>query len=168
MTVVSMWSFFHYNPNFYYYESYNLIKTNTLVFIYFQWHLKLVLDDTMDEESKKISKSESLPTGCCLAFARFLASFSLALLVKVLLIKKGVYIHIYARVCSYIQTCSSVWSASILKTSMLERFLKMFNNFSKFYSLTIFAKGSIIGLWPGSKYSSQKQRSDGFYKKWRS
>ena len=88
ITVVSMWSFFHYNPNFYYYESYNLIKTNTLVFIYFQWHLKLVLDDTMDEESKKISKSESLPTGCCLAFARFLASFSLALLVKVLLIKK--------------------------------------------------------------------------------
>ena len=51
----------------------------------------------MDEESKKISKSESLPTGCCLAFAGFLASFSLALLVKVLLIKKKECIYIYAQ-----------------------------------------------------------------------
>ena len=34
-------------------------------------------------------KSKSLALGCCLAFARFFANFSLVLLIKVLLMKKA-------------------------------------------------------------------------------
>ena len=43
----------------------------------------------MDEESKYSSKSKRSALGCCLAFAWFFASFSLAFLVKVLLIKRA-------------------------------------------------------------------------------
>ena len=41
------------------------------------------------------------------------------------------------------------------QTSMMERFVKIDNNFSKSYPLTIFEKSSIIDIWTGSKYSSQ-------------
>ena len=46
------------------------------------------MDDNVDEESEKFSYKKSSASGCCLAFACFFANFNLALLIKVLLIKK--------------------------------------------------------------------------------
>ena len=40
-----------------------------------------------ERESFQIKKSKSSASGSCLAFARFMANFTLALLIKVLLIK---------------------------------------------------------------------------------
>ena len=45
-----MWSIFHFHPHFHYNQSYNLIKTDALVFCKFLEYLKLVLEDNMDEE----------------------------------------------------------------------------------------------------------------------
>ena len=65
------------------------IKTDAFVFfLHFLEYLLLFLYDNVDEESKKFSNSESSVSGCCLAFAYFFADFSLALLIKVLLMKK--------------------------------------------------------------------------------
>ena len=59
---------------------------------YFLEYLLFLLfwDDTVNEESEKFSNGECSASGCCLAFAYFFPSFSLALLIKVLLIKKSV------------------------------------------------------------------------------
>ena len=53
-------------------------------------YLLSFLDDNVHEESKKISNGESLASGCRLTFAQFFTNFSLALLIKVLFIKKCV------------------------------------------------------------------------------
>ena len=42
----------------------------------------------MDKECEYFSNSKSSASGCCLVFAGFFANFNLALLKKVLLIKK--------------------------------------------------------------------------------
>ena len=42
----------------------------------------------MDEESEKFSNKQSSASGWCLAFAKYFANFSLALLIKVLKKKK--------------------------------------------------------------------------------
>ena len=68
------------------------LKQTHLFFPDFLEYLLLLLDGNVDEESKLFSNSESSASGCCLAFAWFFANSSLALLKKVLLIKKGVYI----------------------------------------------------------------------------
>ena len=52
----------------------------------------IVLDVNVDEECEKFSNSKNAATGCCLASAWFFASFSLVLLIKVLLIKNSVYL----------------------------------------------------------------------------
>ena len=67
------------------------LKQTYLLFVYFLEYLLLFLDDNMDEESKHFSNSKSSPAGCCLTFAWAFANFSLALLIKLMLIKKGVY-----------------------------------------------------------------------------
>ena len=64
------------------------LKQTYLLFVYFLEYLLLFLDDNMDEESKHFSNSKSSPSGCCLTFAWAFANFSLALLIKLMLIKK--------------------------------------------------------------------------------
>ena len=48
----------------------------------------LILFLKVDEESEYFSSRKSSASGCCLAFAYFLANFSVALVINVLLIKK--------------------------------------------------------------------------------
>ena len=45
----------------------------------------------MDEESEQISISKSLASDCCLTFTQFCTNLSLALFIKMLLIKKLVF-----------------------------------------------------------------------------
>ena len=61
-----------------------------LFFVNFLEYFLLFSDDSVYEESEKFSNKDSLPSGCCLVFAYFFASFSDGLLMKVLLIKKRV------------------------------------------------------------------------------
>ena len=55
-------------------------------------NLVLFLSDNVDEEDELFSNSQNSTSACCLAFAWFFDSFSLALLIKVLLIKKRAFI----------------------------------------------------------------------------
>ena len=64
-------------------------KQTHLFFEHFLEYFLLFLDDNVDEEREEFSSSESSASGCCLAFALFFANFRLALLIKVLLIKKA-------------------------------------------------------------------------------
>ena len=52
---------------------------------YFLEYVLLFLDDNVGEEYEQIPNSKSSASGYCFTFAYFLANFSLALLVKVLL-----------------------------------------------------------------------------------
>ena len=61
-----------------------LLKRRTCFFV----HILLYLNDNLDEKSEKFSNSWKSASECCLAFAYFFVNFSLALLIKVLLIKK--------------------------------------------------------------------------------
>ena len=63
-------------------------KQTYLFFVHFSEYHLLFLDENVDEENEKFSNSESSASGFCLAFAWCFANFSLALLIKVLLIKK--------------------------------------------------------------------------------
>ena len=63
------------------------LKQTHLFFVCFLEHLLLFLDDKVDEDGKWFSNNERLTSGCYLAFAYFFSNFSLALLIKVLLIK---------------------------------------------------------------------------------
>ena len=65
------------------------LKQTYLFFVYFLEYLLLFLDHNVDEEWEYFSNSKSSAPGCCLAFTLFFANFSLALLIKVLLIKKA-------------------------------------------------------------------------------
>ena len=67
-----------------------VIYQTYLPYVHFLEYLLLFLDDTMNEECQQFSNSENSASECCLAFARFFANFTLALLIKVLLIKKHV------------------------------------------------------------------------------
>ena len=67
---IIIWSIFDYHFHFHCNQSYNIIRTSWLVYL-----------DIFVKRSA---------SGCCLAFASFFANFSLALLIKVLLIKKRV------------------------------------------------------------------------------
>ena len=64
-------------------------KQSNLFFAYFFEYLILIFEDNINEQTEEFSKSKSSASGCCLAFAWFFASFSLALLIKVMLIKKA-------------------------------------------------------------------------------
>ena len=57
-------------------------------------NLLLFLNENLDEEGELFSNSRNSTWDCCLAFAWIFANFSLALLIKVLLIKK---VCIYSR-----------------------------------------------------------------------
>ena len=70
--------FCHYHFHFHYNESYNLTDTDKLVFL-----------------GMFVKRSAS---GCCLAFA----NFNLSLLIKVLLIKKSVYIRYCIERCIWL------------------------------------------------------------------
>ena len=54
------------------------------------WRL-LLLVDNVNKEYEQFSGSESSASGCCLTFAWIFVNFSLALLIKVLLIKESMY-----------------------------------------------------------------------------
>ena len=83
--ILSVWSIF--NLYLYFYR-------HTSSFIYFLEYVLLFFDDNVDEECKQFSNSRSLAIGCCLTFAWFFGNFRLALLIKVLPIKKCV-IHLH-------------------------------------------------------------------------
>ena len=55
-------------------------------------NLVLFLDDNIDEEGELFSNSQNSASGCCSAFALFFGTFSLAFLIKALLIKKRAFI----------------------------------------------------------------------------
>ena len=66
------------------------IQTHLFFWLFFKnRYVLLILDDTLDEKCEQISNSIRSASRCCLAFASFLANFSLALLMKSLLIKKA-------------------------------------------------------------------------------
>ena len=50
-------------------------------------YILLFLDDNVDEECQRFSNSKSSTSRCCLVFASLFTDFSLALLIKVLLIE---------------------------------------------------------------------------------
>ena len=50
---------------------------------------RIFMDDDVDEESKQFSKIKSAASGCCLVFATFFTNFSMALLIKLLIIGKA-------------------------------------------------------------------------------
>ena len=66
-------------------------KQTNLFFAHISEYLLLVLDINVEEKSEYFFNSKSSASGCCLAFAWFLANFILVLLVKVLLTKKRAY-----------------------------------------------------------------------------
>ena len=63
-----------------------------LIFCTFLEYLLLFLNDNVDEDGKWFSNSKNSASGFCLAFAWYYANFSLALLIKVLLIKKRAFV----------------------------------------------------------------------------
>ena len=63
-----------------------------LFFCLFLEYLLLFLNDNVDEDGKWFSNSKNSASGCCLAFAWYFANFSLALLIKVSLIKKCAFV----------------------------------------------------------------------------
>ena len=88
--LVFMWSVFHFQPDFNFINHITLFNQRYLFFAHFLEYLLLFLDDNVDEKSELFSNSKSSTSGCCcLVFAWFFANFSLALLIKVLFIKKA-------------------------------------------------------------------------------
>ena len=93
--VVSMWSIFHFHLSFHLlFISFSLWLIlqfqecrHTCVFAYVLDYVLIFLDDNVDKECKLLSSNKSSASGCCLAFAWIFVSFSLVLLIKVLLIK---------------------------------------------------------------------------------
>ena len=77
--VLSIWSFFIFI----------LILQTTSPFAYFLEYIPLFLDENVDEECKWFSNNKSSASGSCLELAWFFDNFSLALLIKVLFIKKA-------------------------------------------------------------------------------
>ena len=67
------------------------LKQTHLFFVHFSECLLLFLDDNVDEKSEYFSNSKCSASGCCLAFTKVFANFNLALLIKVLLIKRSLY-----------------------------------------------------------------------------
>ena len=65
------------------------LKQSHLFFTHFLEYTLLFLDDYVDEKSEWFSNSKSSASRFCLAFAHFFTSFSLVLLIKVLLIKNN-------------------------------------------------------------------------------
>ena len=63
----------------------SLMNTDTLP--YFLECVLLLLDDNVDEECSTFFKKSST-SGCCLAFVRFFANLTMALLIRMLLIKQ--------------------------------------------------------------------------------
>ena len=74
------------------------LRQTHLFFLHFLEYILLFLDNEVDEESKRCSNSKSSISGCCLAFGWFFAFFSLALFIRVLLIKNHVFYMKY-KVC---------------------------------------------------------------------
>ena len=66
-------------------------KQTYLFFVQFLQYLLLDLDDNLNEKKQQFSNNKRSVSGCCLGFTWFFANFSLALIVKVLLIKKRVF-----------------------------------------------------------------------------
>ena len=65
------------------------VKETHLFFLHSSQYLQLILDYNVDEESEQFSNRKGSVSGCCLAFPYFFSSFSLALLIKMLLIEKA-------------------------------------------------------------------------------
>ena len=84
--------FFIFNLIFIAINSIASSKQTRLVFAHFLECLPLFLDDNVYEESELFSNSENSVSGCCLAFAKFFANFSLALLIKCCLYKKCAFV----------------------------------------------------------------------------
>ena len=88
--------------------NHNLIKQTCFIFVHSLFQ-NISYYYSVDEKSKQFSNSKSSASACCLAFAWLFASFSLALLIKVLLIKKP---------CSYGQIVISVTVYKFLEIYM--------------------------------------------------
>ena len=80
--------FFIFSLIFIFINHITLFKQTCLFLVHFLEYLLLFLDDNVDEESGWFSNNKSSTSRFFLAFAWFFANFSLALLTKVLLIKR--------------------------------------------------------------------------------
>ena len=83
-------------------------------FVYLLEHVLSNLNDNVDEECEYFSNSKSSASGCCLVFAWFFANFSLALLMKVLLIKKasiGLFLKVLCKLIyeAHWFSCLLIW-----------------------------------------------------------
>ena len=96
---------------------------------YFLEYVPLCLDDNVDEKCEKFWNNKSSAAGCCLAFAWFLANFSLALLIKVLLIKKkSVYLK---DMCITLKEIGKILFMSLLRIMLICKFLNFKAAFPK-------------------------------------
>ena len=86
---ISMLSVFHFQPHIHVISHITSFKQTYLFYVHFLEYLLLFLEDNLDEEREQFLNSKSSASGCCLDFALFFANFSLALLIKVLIIKKA-------------------------------------------------------------------------------
>ena len=84
-----LWSTFHFQLNFHYIESYNLIETDKIVFCIFFRMSSITFGMIMWMKKEWFSNSKCSASGCCLDFTWIFDNFSLVLLIKVLLINKG-------------------------------------------------------------------------------
>ena len=62
------------------------MNIDTYSFAYFLEYVLLCMENNADGECELNSNSKSSASGCCLEFALFFTNFSLALIIKVLLI----------------------------------------------------------------------------------
>ena len=76
-------------------------KQTYLFFVQFLQYLLLDLDDNLNEKNQQFSNNKRIVSGCCLGFTWFFANFSLALIVKVLLIKKACISKLYSILFCY-------------------------------------------------------------------
>ena len=88
---VSRGFIFHFQPHFYCHKIiYPRLKRLACLFCTFLENLPLFLDDSVGVGNEKFSNSKISASGCCFAFAGFFTNCRMALLGKVLLIKKSV------------------------------------------------------------------------------
>ena len=86
ISVASMWPIFYFNLTFIAINHITSIKQTHLFFVFLGYLLLLMDDDVM---KKRNNSQIGVGSGCCLAFAWFVANFSL--LIEWLLIKQRVY-----------------------------------------------------------------------------
>ena len=80
---------FHFHPHFLHNQSYNPIKTDTLVFTHFCEYLLLFLDDNLYEQSKKKFRQQKISLRVLLRFCLIFIQFQPGVAYKSVVYKKA-------------------------------------------------------------------------------